>query len=100
VPEIGGLTAALALRARGIEVLVFDSVREIGPVGVGISLLPHGARELIEFGLGQPLAETGIEMRAFKYLSRYAVRRLWKTRAGSGPAFAGRSIPSTAARCR
>jgi 5-methylphenazine-1-carboxylate 1-monooxygenase len=54
---IGGLTAELALDARGIEVLIFDLVREIGPVGVGINLLPHGARELIDFGLGQPLAE-------------------------------------------
>jgi 2-polyprenyl-6-methoxyphenol hydroxylase-like FAD-dependent oxidoreductase len=58
---IGGLTAALALDRRGIEVLVFDSVREVRPLGVGINLLPHGARELIELGLGQPLAESGID---------------------------------------
>jgi 5-methylphenazine-1-carboxylate 1-monooxygenase len=65
---IGGLTAALALDRRGIEVLVFDSVRQIRPLGVGINLLPHGARELIELGLGQPLAQSGIETRALKYL--------------------------------
>jgi 5-methylphenazine-1-carboxylate 1-monooxygenase len=68
---IGGLTAALALDRRGIEVLVFDSVREIRPLGVGINLLPHGARELIELGLGQPLAQSGIETRALKYLTRH-----------------------------
>jgi 5-methylphenazine-1-carboxylate 1-monooxygenase len=68
---IGGLTTALALHARGIEVLVFESAREIKPLGVGINLLPHGARELIELGLGEALAASGIETRALKYLTRY-----------------------------
>src|SRR5262245_23852331 len=68
---IGGLTAALALHARGIEVLVFESARDIRPLGVGINLLPHGTRELIGLGLGQPLAASGIETRALKYLTQY-----------------------------
>jgi 2-polyprenyl-6-methoxyphenol hydroxylase-like FAD-dependent oxidoreductase len=68
---IGGLTAALALHARGIEVLVFESVTDIRPLGVGINLLPHGTRELIELGLARPLAASGIETRALKYLTRY-----------------------------
>ena len=55
---IGGLTAALKLHARGIEPLVFESVTEIRPLGVGINLLPHGTRELIELGLGETLAAT------------------------------------------
>ena len=66
---IGGLTAALKLHARGIEALVFESVKEIRPLGVGINLQPHGTRELIELGLGKELARTGIETRALKYLS-------------------------------
>ena len=68
---IGGLTAALKLHARGIEVQVFESVNEIRPLGVGINLLPHCTRELIELGLGQRLAASGIETRALKYLTRY-----------------------------
>jgi len=68
---IGGLTAALALHARGIEGLVFESVAAIRPLGVGIDLLPHGTRELIKLGLAQPLAASGIETRALKYLTRY-----------------------------
>jgi 5-methylphenazine-1-carboxylate 1-monooxygenase len=68
---IGGLTAALKLHARGMEALVFESVKEIRPLGVGINLLPHGTRELIELGLGEELAATGIETRALKYLSQY-----------------------------
>src|SRR5262249_50758680 len=69
---IGGLTAALALHARGIEVLVFESVRDIQPLGVGINLLPHGTRELIGLGLEESLAASGIETRALKYLTQYA----------------------------
>jgi 2-polyprenyl-6-methoxyphenol hydroxylase-like FAD-dependent oxidoreductase len=68
---IGGLTAALELHARGIETLVFESVREIRALGVGINLLPHGTRELIGLGLGEMLAANAIETRALKYLSRY-----------------------------
>ena len=68
---IGGLTAALKLHARGIETLVFESVREIRALGVGINLLPHGTRELIGLGLGEMLAASGIETRALKYLSQY-----------------------------
>jgi 2-polyprenyl-6-methoxyphenol hydroxylase-like FAD-dependent oxidoreductase len=68
---IGGLTAALKLHARGIETLVFESVRTIRALGVGINLLPHGTRELIGLGLGEMLAENAIATRALKYLSRY-----------------------------
>jgi 5-methylphenazine-1-carboxylate 1-monooxygenase len=68
---IAGLTAALKLHARGIEALVFESVTEIRPLGVGINLLPHGTRELIELGLGEMLAANAIETRALKYLTQY-----------------------------
>jgi 2-polyprenyl-6-methoxyphenol hydroxylase-like FAD-dependent oxidoreductase len=57
---IGGLTAALSLAEAGIEVTVLESVREIRPLGVGINLQPHAVRELIELGLGEALAATGI----------------------------------------
>jgi 2-polyprenyl-6-methoxyphenol hydroxylase-like FAD-dependent oxidoreductase len=58
---IAGLTAALSLHAAGIDALVVDPVRELKPLGVGINLLPHAVRELTELGLGDHLAETGIE---------------------------------------
>jgi len=48
---ISGLTAALELHARGIAARVYESTPELRPVGVGISLLPHGARELDALGL-------------------------------------------------
>ena len=68
---IGGLTAALKLQARGVEVRVFESVREIRALGVGINLLPHATRELIDLGLGPALAANAIETRALKYMTRH-----------------------------
>lgn len=68
---IGGLTAALQLHRRGIEVAVYEQVSEIKPLGVGINLLPHGAGELIGLGLGDALAATGIETREIQYRTRF-----------------------------
>ncbi|WP_406004766.1 FAD-dependent monooxygenase [Streptomyces sp. NBC_00637] len=57
---IGGLTAALSLHAAGIDAVVLESSRDIRPLGVGMNLLPHGVRELIELGLGDDLAALGV----------------------------------------
>jgi 2-polyprenyl-6-methoxyphenol hydroxylase-like FAD-dependent oxidoreductase len=68
---IGGLTAALQLHQLGLEVMIFESVKELKPLGAGINLLPHGAKALIELGLGEALAATGIQTRQIKYVTRY-----------------------------
>jgi 2-polyprenyl-6-methoxyphenol hydroxylase-like FAD-dependent oxidoreductase len=68
---IGGLTTALELHRLGIDVKVFESVPELKPLGVGINLLPQGAKALIELGLGERLAATGIRTREVKYMTRY-----------------------------
>jgi 2-polyprenyl-6-methoxyphenol hydroxylase-like FAD-dependent oxidoreductase len=48
---IGGLTLALSLHQIGVPAKVFESVSELKPLGVGINVLPHAVRELIELGL-------------------------------------------------
>ena len=48
---IGGLTLALSLHQIGVPVRVFESVPQLRPLGVGINVLPHAVRELIELGL-------------------------------------------------
>ena len=48
---IGGLTLALSLHQIGVPARVFESVPELKPLGVGINVLPHAVRELIELGL-------------------------------------------------
>jgi 5-methylphenazine-1-carboxylate 1-monooxygenase len=57
---ICGLTLALALEQRSIECHVYESAAEIEPLGVGITLLPHGTRELIELGLLTQLDQLGV----------------------------------------
>jgi len=49
---IGGLATALTLRQIGVPCVVFESVREMKPLGVGINLQPNAVRELIDMGFG------------------------------------------------
>jgi len=49
---IGGLVTALTLHQIGVECVVFESVRELKPLGVGINLQPNAVRELGDLGIG------------------------------------------------
>jgi 5-methylphenazine-1-carboxylate 1-monooxygenase len=57
---IGGLSLALSLHQAGFNVRVYEAVRDLLPLGVGINLQPTAVRELVELGLGDALTETGI----------------------------------------
>ena len=52
---LGGLTAALALIARGFDVAVFEQASAPREVGAGVQLGPNGTRVLIGLGLGPAL---------------------------------------------
>lgn len=74
---ISGLTAALSLHAAGItEVTVHEAVPEIHPLGVGINILPHAIRELIELGLGDRLARIGVATADLTFLTPRG-QRIW-----------------------
>ena len=45
---IGGLTMALTLHQIGVKCVVFESVRKLAPLGVGINLQPNAVRELYD----------------------------------------------------
>jgi 2-polyprenyl-6-methoxyphenol hydroxylase-like FAD-dependent oxidoreductase len=47
---IGGLAAALTLHQIGVPCVVFEAVRELRPLGVGINLQPNAVRELYDLG--------------------------------------------------
>ncbi|MCG6901706.1 MAG: flavin-dependent oxidoreductase [Rhodobacter sp.] len=47
---IGGLALALTLQQIGVECVVFESVRTLRPLGVGINLQPNAVRELQDLG--------------------------------------------------
>lgn len=64
---IVGLTSALSLAAAGIRATVYEAVREIRPLGVGINVLPHAVRELTELGLLEKLKKLGVEIEELVY---------------------------------
>ena len=58
---IGGLATALTLHQIGVPCLVFESVREMKPLGVGINLQPNAVRELYDLGITEAeLDEVGV----------------------------------------
>ncbi len=68
---IGGLTTALCLHKLGLEVKVFESVKEVKPLGVGINLLPHSVRVLTNLGLQSIIAENAIETTDLAYFNKF-----------------------------
>jgi len=67
---IGGLTLALSLHQIGVPVRVFESVPQLRPLGVGINVLPHAVRELVELGLMDKLDASGVRTKELAYFSK------------------------------
>ena len=74
---IGGLTTALSLHKAGFTVDIYESAREVKPLGVGINLLPHAVRVLTELGLQDKLANVAVETRELAYHNRHG-QRIWE----------------------
>lgn len=53
---IGGLTAAIALRANGIDATVYEQASELKALGAGVSIATNGSRILTRLGVGDALA--------------------------------------------
>ena len=73
---IGGLTLALSLHQIGVPAKVFESVPALKPLGVGINVLPHAVRELIELGLLDQLDASGVRTRELAYFSKHG-KPIW-----------------------
>jgi salicylate hydroxylase len=61
---IGGLAAAIALRRKGIDVVVLERAREISAVGASLELGPNAVRLLDDLGLGEQLRRVGVRPEA------------------------------------
>jgi salicylate hydroxylase len=61
---IGGLSAAVALRRRGIDVTVFEQAPALGEVGAGVFIFPNGLRQRESMGLGAAMAKVGAKVGA------------------------------------
>ena len=86
---IAGLAFALSLHARGLTCRVFEAAREIRELGVGITLLPHGMRELAALGLEERLRAVAIENRESVFYNRFG-QLIYREPRGR---FAGYSVP-------
>jgi 2-polyprenyl-6-methoxyphenol hydroxylase-like FAD-dependent oxidoreductase len=86
---IGGLTTALCLHEAGFDVELYESAREIKPLGVGINLLPHAVRVLTHLGLQEELNKTAIATSELAYYSKHG-KKIWQEPRGK---FAGYNWP-------
>jgi len=86
---IGGLTSALCLHEAGFDVQLYESAREIKPLGVGINLLPHAVRVLTHLGLQEQLNQIAIATSELAYYSKHG-KKIWEEPRGK---FAGYNWP-------
>ncbi len=73
---IAGLSLGLSLHQIGVPFRIFEAVREIRPLGVGINLQPHAVRELFELGLEAELDKIGLRTREVAYFSAHG-QKIW-----------------------
>ncbi len=86
---IGGLTCALMLHHRGIEVQVHEQASSIRELGVGINILPQAIAELARIGLLDRLDEVAVRTGELRYLNRIG-QEIWREPRGIA---AGHPVP-------
>ena len=69
---IGGLTAALALAARGFRSVVLEKAERLEEVGAGLQLSPNASRVLVELGLSERLELRAVTPEALSIMSARA----------------------------
>lgn len=74
---IGGLTAALALLRRGIDVDVYEQAPELGEIGAGVQISANGTRVLHALGLEAALQACVVEAQS-KEVRHWKSGRAWK----------------------
>jgi len=66
---IGGLTASLALAAKGFRVVVLEKADHVEEIGAGLQLSPNASRVLVELGLQPRLAGRAVTPEAISLMS-------------------------------
>jgi 2-polyprenyl-6-methoxyphenol hydroxylase-like FAD-dependent oxidoreductase len=79
---IGGLSAALSLRAAGFErIRILEAAPALRPLGVGLNILPTAVRELAELGLLDSLSAVAVATRELAFHHRTG-GLIWRERRG------------------
>ncbi len=71
---IAGLTAAIALRQKGIPAHVFESAPEIKPVGAGLVLAANAIKGYVKLGIAEKIIARGRLLPTFSILDRQGRR--------------------------
>jgi salicylate hydroxylase len=74
---IGGLTAALALLRRKIDVEVYEQSNQLKEIGAGIQISSNGSRVLFALGLEQSLAQVQVRPEG-RELRHWSTGEVWK----------------------
>jgi salicylate hydroxylase len=69
---IGGLTASLALAAKGFRVIVLEKAERLEEVGAGLQLSPNASRILVGLGLAPRLSPRAVTPEAIAIMSARA----------------------------
>jgi 5-methylphenazine-1-carboxylate 1-monooxygenase len=86
---IGGCVTAMALHAKGIDVTVYESVRELAPLGVGINILPHAMAVMRDLELLDTLVPLGVQTEELAFFNRHG-QLIWREPRGLA---AGYEVP-------
>lgn len=78
---IGGLATALTLHARGIDCAVYEQSTAIRELGVGINILPHAIKVLVELNLLEELDAVAIRTRELIMMDRRG-NEIWREARG------------------
>ncbi len=74
---IAGLTLAIALLRRGIDVEIHEQAAELREIGAGLQIGPNGSRVLIDLGLGEAM-DVIVSEAAAKEVRHWRTGRTWK----------------------
>lgn len=67
---IAGLTMGLTLHQVGIPFRIFEAVRQVEPLGVGINIQPNAVRELYDLGLQDVLDRCGVQTQEYGFFTK------------------------------
>lgn len=84
---IGGLTAALALAARGFRIIILEKAERLEEAGAGLQLSPNASRILVDLGLQPRLAPRAVTPEAINIMSARAGGEIARLPLGEAASF-------------
>lgn len=67
---IAGLTMGLTLHQLGLPFQIYEAVKSVKPLGVGINLQPNAVRELFDLGLQETLDDIGVRTQEYGFFTK------------------------------